>query len=402
MHHHRAAGKFLKMLSISQSIRRLCMRSALHALLPITQCKQSASRFLPSPVQLVRYPLVAHHSEDLLWMDRALALATRGLGRTSPNPCVGAVLVRRGQVLGEGWHRQAGKAHAEIEALHAARRAGRSPRGATLYVTLEPCCTHGRTPPCTEAIIHAGIARVVVGATDPNPAHAGRAYRILRRAGIEVTVGVRRTECAHLNRAFNHWITTGTPWVIGKAAMSLDGKLTRPDGQRELTSTAARRDVHRLRATCDAILIGAGTLRADNPRLTIRGVRAATARPQPWRVVVTRRGDLPVHHHLFTDEYRERTLVYRNQSWSQILRDLGRRSVLRLLVEGGGQVLNSLARRGLIHESVIYYAPLHFGHDRHLVHADSFRALPLTHTRLTACGPDLKIEGLVARTSIRS
>jgi diaminohydroxyphosphoribosylaminopyrimidine deaminase/5-amino-6-(5-phosphoribosylamino)uracil reductase len=335
--------------------------------------------------------------DDLSWMRRALALAARGLGRTSPNPCVGAVLVRAGRVLGEGWHRQAGKPHAEIEALRAAARAGHDPRGATLYVTLEPCCTHGRTPPCTQAILQAGIRRVVVGATDPNPAHAGRAYRILRRAGVEVTPGVLRAECAHLNRAFNHWITTGTPWVVGKAAMSLDGKLTRPDGLQNITSPAALRDVHRLRATCDAILVGAGTVRADNPNLTIRGTRNTAGRPQPWRVVLTRSGNLPGHFRLFTDEHRERTLVYRKQSWSHILQDLGRRGVLRLLVEGGGDVLNALARRGLVHESIIYYAPLHFGNKRRLVHADAFRALPLLHPRLTALGPDLKIEGMVGQ-----
>jgi diaminohydroxyphosphoribosylaminopyrimidine deaminase/5-amino-6-(5-phosphoribosylamino)uracil reductase len=330
-------------------------------------------------------------------MRRALDLAARGFGRTSPNPCVGAVLVRAGRVLGEGWHRQAGKPHAEIEAMRAATRAGHDLRGATLYVTLEPCCTYGRTPPCTEAILRAGIARVVVGATDPNPAHAGRAYRILRRAGVEVTSGVLRAECAHLNRAFNHWITTGTPWIIGKAAMSLDGKLTRPDGIPNITSLPAVRDVHRLRATCDAILVGAGTARADNPRLTIRYGRKNARRPQPWRVVVTRSGNLPHHLHLFTDEHRDRTLVYRKQSWSHILRDLGSRGVLRLLVEGGGEVLNDLARRGLIHESIIYYAPLHFGNDRRLVQADTFRALPLTCCHLTALSPDLKIAGIVRR-----
>jgi len=333
--------------------------------------------------------------DDSHWMRRALALAARGQGRTSPNPCVGAVLVRQGRVLGEGWHRQAGKPHAEIEALRATARAGHDARGATLYVTLEPCCTHGRTPPCTEAILRAGIARVVVAATDPNPAHAGRAYRLLRQAGVEVTTGILRREATFLNRAFNHWITTGTPWIIGKAAMSLDGKLTRSDGLQNLTSPTALRDVHRLRATCEAILVGAGTVRADNPRLTVRGVRNTTGRAQPWRVVVTRSGTLPGHFRLFSDEYRARTLVYRKQAWPHILRDLGARGVLTLLVEGGGAVLNDLARRGLIHESVIYYAPMHFGNDRRLVQADAFRALPLHHPRLTALGPDLKIEGLV-------
>jgi diaminohydroxyphosphoribosylaminopyrimidine deaminase/5-amino-6-(5-phosphoribosylamino)uracil reductase len=332
---------------------------------------------------------------DRRWMRRALVLAARGLGRTQPNPCVGAVLVRSGRVLGEGSHQKAGGPHAEIAALRAAHRAGHHPRGSTLYVTLEPCCTHGRTPPCTEAIIAAGIKRVVIAATDPNPHHAGRAYRILRRAGVKVTTGVLARESSHLNRAFNHWITTGTPWVIGKAALTLDGKLTRPDGKTQLTSAASRRDLHQLRATCDAILIGATTARTDNPRLTVRGPRLAAGRPQPWRVIVTRSGNLPPHLHIFTDEHRDRTLIYENQPWPHILRDLGQRGVLRLLVEGGGDVLDQLARNGQIHESIIYYAPLHFQNDCTLVSADRFRALPLSNSTLTALGPDLKIEGLV-------
>lgn len=331
-------------------------------------------------------------------MARALTLARKGLGTTRPNPCVGAVLVRRGRLLGEGWHKKAGGPHAEIEALRAATRAGHSPRGATLYVTLEPCCTHGRTPPCTEAILRAGITRVVVGATDPNPHHAGRAYRLLRKAGVEVTTSVLAHECRDLNRSFNHWITTGTPWVIGKAAMTLDGKLRRPDGGQRLSSPAALRDLHRLRATCDAILVGAKTARTDNPHLTVRPARLLRGFPPPWRVLVTRTGHLPGNLNLFTDEHRARTLVYRKKSWRHVLQDLGRRGVTRLLVEGGGQVLNQLARKGLLHESVIYYTPHHSHDDRTLPSADTFRALQLHAPRLTILGPDLKIEGMIVPT----
>ncbi|MDX6765882.1 MAG: bifunctional diaminohydroxyphosphoribosylaminopyrimidine deaminase/5-amino-6-(5-phosphoribosylamino)uracil reductase RibD [Candidatus Methylacidiphilales bacterium] len=333
---------------------------------------------------------------DAAYMECALTLAARGLGRTSPNPCVGAVLVRGRKILGQGWHRRAGSAHAEVLALRQAVRRGHSTRGATLYVTLEPCCTHGRTPPCTGAILAAGIQRVVVAATDPNPAHAGRAYRILRKAGVTVTTGVLARQSAALNRSFNHWITTGRPWVVGKAAFSLDGKMTRPDGKQWLTSATARRDAHRLRATCDAILIGAGTARHDDPRLNVRDSRLPSGRLQPWRVIVTRSGRLPRHLHLITDAQKDRTLIYRHQSWSRVLKDLGKRGVTRLLVEGGGEVLDDLARKGLIQESIHYYAPFHFHNNRKLVSADRFRALPLQNTRLTTLGPDLKLEGIVA------
>jgi len=327
-------------------------------------------------------------------MQRALTLAARGFGRTNPNPCVGAVLVKAGKVIGEGWHHKAGGPHAEILAIRHAIRQGHSPHGSTLYVTLEPCCTHGRTPPCTQAILAGGISRVVVAATDPNPAHAGRAYRMLRAKGVKVTPGVLAEESARLNRSFNHWITTGCPWVIGKAALSLDGKLTRPDRKKWLTSATALRDVHRLRASCDAILIGAGTARLDNPRLTVRG--PAVTR-QPLRIVVTRSGKVPPHLHLRSDAHRDHTIIYRKKSWNHILAELGKRGVMRLMVEGGGRVLDDLARKGLIHENVIYYAPFHFGNDPKLVSADCFRTLRLTETCFTELGPDLKIEGLVAR-----
>jgi diaminohydroxyphosphoribosylaminopyrimidine deaminase/5-amino-6-(5-phosphoribosylamino)uracil reductase len=205
-------------------------------------------------------------------MRAALREAERGLGLTSPNPTVGAVIVRSGRIIARGWHHQAGQPHAEIEALSALRNP-RQAKGATLYVTLEPCSTHGRTPPCVEAILRAGLARVVVGATDPNPRHAGRGIELLRAAGVETVTGVLEAECVALNEGFNKWIVTGMPWVIAKAGLSLDGRLTRPPGEGQwLTSPESRADAMRLRARVDAILIGANTLRADNPRLTLRAL----------------------------------------------------------------------------------------------------------------------------------
>jgi len=288
-------------------------------------------------------------------MQAALGEARRGVGQTSPNPAVGAVIVRAGKVIAQGFHRRAGMPHAEIEAIRALKKPELA-RGATIYVTLEPCSTHGRTPPCVEAIVRAGFRRVVIGAIDPNPAHAGRGVDLLKAAGLDVTTGVLEAECRELNAAFNHWIMTKMPLVIAKAGMSLDGRLTRPPGEGQwLTSAAARADVQKLRAQVDAILIGAGTLRVDNPRLTVRGVKGAR---QPWRVVLTRSGRLPKEAHLFTDEHRERTLVYRGQSLRAVLRDLGKKQITSVLIEGGGQVLGEAFDRKLVQRVQFYVAPL--------------------------------------------
>lgn len=289
------------------------------------------------------------------FMRAALAEAHRGLGHTSPNPAVGAVIVRGGKIIARGYHHRAGLPHAEIEALHALPKPALA-KGATIYVTLEPCSTHGRTPPCVSAIIAAGFRRVVIGTIDPNPAHAGRGVELLRAAGLTVTTGVLEKECCALNAAFNHWIVTKMPLVIAKAGMSLDGRLTRPPGEGQwLTNTAARKDAHQLRAQVDAILVGAETVRRDNPRLTVRGVRGAR---QPWRIVMTRTGNLPPDAHLFTDEHRERTLVYRGKSLRAVLRDLGKRQITSVMIEGGGGVLGEAFDRRLVQRAHFYLAPL--------------------------------------------
>ncbi len=302
--------------------------------------------------------------DDVRFMRLALREAAKGVGRTSPNPSVGAVIVKGGRVVGKGWHLCAGEAHAEVEALRSLKNP-RLARGATIYVTLEPCCTHGRTPPCTDAIAEAGIARVVVGATDPNPRHAGRAFSFLKKAGIAVTAGILGEECAALNAGFNKWITTGMPLVIAKAGLSLDGRLTRPPGEGAwLTDEKSRTDAMRLRAQVDAILVGAGTVRADNPRLTVRNPRTAArgARDsgvrQPWRVVLTRSGRLPKNGHLFSDEHQERTLIFRGKSLRTVLRDLGRRGCTSVMIEGGGELLGSAFDARLVDRVQFYLAPL--------------------------------------------
>ena len=284
----------------------------------------------------------------------ALAEARRGIGKVSPNPAVGAVLVQRGRITATGYHRASGLPHAEIECL--ADAPSSALRSATLYITLEPCSTTGRTPPCTNAIVRAGVGRIVIGATDPNPLHSGRGIRALRAAGIEVTAGVLAAECSRLNEAFNKWIVTGKPFVIAKCGMSLDGRLTRsPDEERWMTSPAARRHARLLRTQVDAIVIGAETLRQDNPRLTTRGVRNAR---QPWRVVLSRSGKLPRAAHLFTDRFAERTLVYRAKSLKQVFADLGRREITSVLIEGGGEVLGQAFDAHLVDRVQFYLAPL--------------------------------------------
>jgi diaminohydroxyphosphoribosylaminopyrimidine deaminase/5-amino-6-(5-phosphoribosylamino)uracil reductase len=292
------------------------------------------------------------------FMRAALREAERGAGHTSPNPAVGAVIVRGERIVARGFHRRAGLPHAEIEALRALQNPGLA-RGATLYVTLEPCSTHGRTPPCVEAILRAGFARVVIGAIDPNPAHSGRGVALLREGGVQVTPGVLEDECRALNRPFNKWVVTGLPWVIAKAGMSLDGRLTRPAGEGQwITSPASRADAMKLRARVDAILIGAGTLRADNPRLTVRGISDAR---QPWRVVVTRGGALPADAHVFTDAHRGRTLVFHRRPLRSVLRELGRLGVTSVLIEGGTRVLGEAFDRRLVDEVQFYIAPLLLG-----------------------------------------
>ncbi len=323
-------------------------------------------------------------------MREAIRIAARGLGHTSPNPAVGAVIVARGKILARGFHRRAGLPHAEIEALNKTKRA----RGATLYVTLEPCSTHGRTPPCVEAIIRAGIARVVIGAIDPNPSHAGRAVKILRDAGIEVQPGALADECRDLNKPFNKWIVTGMPFVIAKAGMSLDGRLTRPPGEgRWITSPESRADSHKLRAQVDAILIGAGTLRADNPRLTVRGIPGAK---QPWRVVVSRTGaNLAAGSHLFTDEHKERTLVFKRKSLRAVLQELGRRGITSVMIEGGPRILAEAFDRRLVDEVHFYVAPLLIGGAMVPIGGCGKASVRIKNPRYKTIGDDIRICGEV-------
>ena len=300
---------------------------------------------------------------DEKWMGMAVELAKRAGNSTRPNPRVGAILVKGGRIVGAGYHRRAGLPHAEIEAI---QKAGVKAKGAKLFVTLEPCSTHGRTPPCTDRIVASGIREVIYGAGDVDRRNAGGAGRILSRKKIQVVKGILREECEKLNEDYRHWTTKKEPWVILKLAMTLDGYLVVP-GRRWVTGEPARAEVQKLRAGCDAILVGAETLRKDNPQLTVRKTLRHSAEcrnvggEQPWRVVVTRSGKLPKGANLFRDRNKERTLVYRGKKWSEVLRDLHRKGVSRLLVEGGAVVAGGLIKAGKVNEVVIYLAPILVG-----------------------------------------
>jgi len=297
----------------------------------------------------------AHRDE--VGMRAAVHEAQKGIGQTSPNPAVGAVLVVNGKIVSKGHHRRAGQRHAEVECLRNFPRA--VPKNATLYVTLEPCSTPGRTGACTEAIINAGVRSVVIGATDPNPRHAGRGMEILAQAGVSVRAGILAEECARLNEAFNKWILTRRPLVIAKCGMTLDGRLSRRAGERRwITSAASRRHAQALRAGVDAILIGAETLRADNPRLTVRGQRRAD---QPWRVVLSRSRSLPAHAYLFTDRFADRTLLYQNKNLDVVLKELGEKEIMSVLIEGGGDILGQALDQKLIDQIQFYIAPIFSG-----------------------------------------
>ena len=289
-------------------------------------------------------------------MRAALAAARKGLGHTSPNPAVGAVLVMAGRIVARGHHKCAGLPHAELECLRSFKKP--IPRNSILYVTLEPCSTTGRTGPCTDEIVEAGVRRIVIGATDPNPRHAGRGIEVLKNAGLDVRAGVLADECSALNEAFDKWIRTQRPFVIAKCGMTLDGRLSAPPGEtRWITSAASRRHARQLRAEVDAILIGAETLRTDNPRLTVR----SAGTKQPWRIVLSRSGKLPPGARLLTDRFAARTMVYGEQNLEAVLRELGEKEITSVLLEGGGEILGQALDQRLVDKVQLYLGPVFTG-----------------------------------------
>ena len=302
--------------------------------------------------------------EHQQWMQHALQLARHGLGLTSPNPPVGAVIVLNGEVLGEGFHEVAGEAHAERRAIADAyaRGNGHLLPGATIYVTLEPCSSVGRTGACTDAIIQEKLGRVVYGSTDPDLRHQGRADALLQAQGIEVCPGVYKDACDHFLRSWFHAIQTGRPWVTAKVATTLDGRMTRRQNF-WLSGVETLRHAHQLRLESDAILIGGNTLRTDNPALTIRTPLQTPSprKQQPWRVVLTNNMlSLPPMATLFTDEHKERTLLWENvKDFRVLLNELYTRyGVVNLMLECGGRLLRRFLEEGLVNEWMQSISPM--------------------------------------------
>ena len=347
-------------------------------------------------------------------MRRALALAERGRGTTQPNPVVGAVIVRGGRIAAEGYHHKAGEAHAEVNALAQLRG---SPRGTTLYVTLEPCDHTGRTGPCTEVIVGARPARVVVGCRDPNPIVDGRGLARLRRAGIRVDVGCLEEEAKAAIRAYSVWVRERRPLVTLKAAATLDGFIAqKPKASRRaagatsrprkrapiwITGPEARAAAHELRAAHDAILVGAGTVRADDPRLTVREAKRRPVR-QPLRVVLAGRRPLPARAHVF--DHAAETLTIDDPRGrvapARALKLLAARGVQSVLVEGGAAIAGAFIAAGLVDRVALFVAPkllgggvgVSAGGDRAVA-----RALPLGPIAVQRVGPDLLLTADIDR-----
>lgn len=340
---------------------------------------------------------------DAKWMEIALHEARKGVGRTAPNPPVGAVIVKDGEVLGRGWHRRAGMPHAEVEAIRAATEAhgAEAVKGATAYVTLEPCSTTGRTPACTSGLIGAGISRVVYACQDPNPYHAGAADRLLRDAGIEVLPGVLHEACEEILRPFFKVQRTGLPWVIWKCAMSLDGKITRPPGEGQwLSGEESRADVQKLRSEVDAILTSGETVRRDQPALTIRVPDLLGGREQPWRVVCTDQPEsMPTAAPLFSDAWKDRTLLRPSKDPASMLKHLVRdQGVLSVMIEAGGTFSAAMLDAGLVNEVILYYAPMLCGNTVPALSGATFpHSIRLENLNWKTSGPDLRLRALLMK-----
>jgi len=358
---------------------------------------------------------------DEYWMKRALKLAEKGRGFTSPNPVVGACLVKKGHLISEGFHALFGGPHAEVEVI---RKAGKRAHGATLYVTLEPCSTYGKTPPCTETIQDAKIARTVVAAVDPNPKHCGKGVSILKKHGIRVTMGILKKEAETQNESFSKWVQTGIPFVVLKMAQSLDGKIASRTGEsRWISGPQARLWVHQLRASCDAVLVGKNTVLKDDPRLTVRNGKPVK---EPWRVVLDEKGSSPLRSRIFRAQgpiilaCSEKFFSYVSKKFhnvkttilplkanagklnlKQLLQNLGSLGVTSLLVEGGGEVAGSFLESGLVDKIYWILAPKIIGgrDAKTSVEGSGVASLAQAHlirqSRFVPLGEDFLFEGYI-------
>lgn len=339
---------------------------------------------------------------DQQWMQCALQLARHGLGLTSPNPPVGAIIVQGNQIIGEGYHEVAGEAHAERQAIADTyeRGNGNLLPGSTIYITLEPCSSVGRTGACTEAIIHEKIGRVVYGSTDPDMRHQGRADAILEAAGISVCPGVLKEPCDRFLRSWFHAVMTGRPWVTAKVATTLDGRMTRRQ-KFWLSGVETLRYAHQLRLESDAILIGGNTLRTDDPALTIRTPLQVPSlrKKQPWRIVLTENLlSLPPMAKLFTDEYHKRTLVWENVKDLRVLLNelYTRYGIVNLMLECGGRLLRRFLEEGLINEWMQSISPMIGAGPDHVVPGEFLpQEFIFQREELIECGRDIIIRGII-------
>lgn len=355
---------------------------------------------------------------DEKYMARALELARNGLGWTSPNPMVGAVIVKAGRIIGEGWHRRCGELHAEREALASCSE---NPAGSTVYVTLEPCCHQGRQPPCTQALLEAGVSRVVIGAGDPNPLVAGKGIRLLRRQGITVDEHVMEQECMDLNQVFFHFIRTGTPFTVMKYAMTLDGKIAAYTGASKwITGETARNHVHRQRHRYSAIMAGVGTVLADDPLLTcrmeggknpVRVICDSRLRTPLTSQIVKTAGDVPtILATCSTDMQAARpyqdagcavlTLPCRDGhvDLQALMAELGERQIDSVLLEGGGTLNWAALKAGIVHKILAYISPRLLGgkEAKSPIGGEGFpspnEAIKLTDGVVTQLGEDILFE----------
>lgn len=334
------------------------------------------------------------------YMDKALSLAGKGLGTTSPNPMVGAVIVKDGIILGEGWHVRAGEGHAEVNAFSDAAKKGNDVKAAALFVTLEPCSTKGRTPACTDAILASGVKKVVIGCLDPNPKHAGRAVKILEDAGIEVISGVLEKECLCLNEAFFHWITTGKPFVLLKTAQTLDGKIACYNGVSQwITGKEARNRVMDLRMWADCVVTGGQTFRMDHPRFTVRD-EAGNILKTPRRIVVT--NDVENMKKSCPEGEKWEFVSLKNaEEWEKFLLGLGSENVTSILLECGGTLAASALEAKAVNKVEFHIAPKILGGEKSIPSIAGSspenleKAWLLEDVKYKQYGKDLAFSGLV-------
>lgn len=361
--------------------------------------------------------------DDNYYMRMAIRLAGKGIGKTSPNPMVGAVIVKNGKVIGQGYHKNCGDHHAEINAIN---NAGRNISGSTFYITLEPCSHYGKTPPCVDTLIKKGLKRVVVGTPDPNPEVNGKGLKILRSKGIKVDVGILDTECRQLNEHYFKFIKTGIPYVTVKYAQTLDGRIATKTGDSQwISSEASRKYVHVLRSTNDCVMVGEGTVATDNPQLTVRHVNGKN----PLRIIVDSKLRIPIKSSVLTDDNSHLTIIATTSnapsgkvtaikklgvevlivkkerngrvSLSSLLKKLGEREIMSVLVEGGAEIVTSLLKANLVDKMIIPISPkiigkgleaigdLNINKIKNAIHFSSFKTMKK--------GGDIIFEGTILR-----